>query len=155
MEDISESILIVNTDNHFVKNPELVQLLVTYNNAPTSIEGKRAYEKIGKTLIMIAEKLASSGNFRNYTSDIKEEMIQDAIYAMIKNLKHYDHEAFSNPFGFFTTISYNIFRQHLNKMKVKFERYVSLEQLQSNGMEFKLSDNSTVEKIDNGKVKTS
>jgi len=154
LPDIEEEITeLVDNSNHFIKNADLVKLLILYNNNPESREGRKAYEKIGVALKMIAEKLALSGNFRNYTSDIKEEMIQDSIYVMIKNLKHYDHEAFSNPFGFFTTISYNVFRQHLKRMKLRFERYVSLEHLQTNGLEYTLSDNSGSAKIDSGKVR--
>jgi hypothetical protein len=146
VEQIKETI------NHFVDNKTFINLLVIYNNNPDSLEGKKAYEKIGKILILIANKLSQSGSFRQYSPDIKEEMIQDSIYMMIKNLKHYNHEAFSNPFSFFTTIAFNIFRQHLNKLKVKMERYVRLESIQDNGLEYMVKDLKFSDKIHYGKV---
>lgn len=146
LDDIKETV------NHFVNNETFIKLLVVWNNDQDSREGKRAYEKIGKILILIANKLASSGSFRQYSDDIKEEMIQDAIYTMIRNLRHYDHEAFSNPFSFFTTISFNIFRQHLNKLKVKMGRYVRLESIQANGLEYMVKDIKFADKIQIGKL---
>ena len=146
LEDVKEVI------NHFVDNQTFIKLLVIYNNDPESREGRRAYEKIGSTLILIANKLATSGSFRQYTDDIKEEMIQDAIYTMIRNLRHYDHLTFSNPFSFFTTISFNIFRQHLNKLKVRTARYVRLENIQANGLEYLVKDVKFADKLHYGKV---
>lgn len=144
----------INTTTHYVKNAEFLELLILYSNEPNSREGKKAYEKIGAIVMSIAYKLAESGSFRQYTPDIKEEMIQDAIYAMIKAVPLFDHKKFSNPFSYFTGCSFNIFRQHLNKLKIKMERYVRLEGLEDNGMEYLIKDSKFASKLNTGKVIT-
>ena len=78
--------------NHYINNKAFTELLIVYHNNPEVYEGKKAYEKIGKIFLTLANKIASGGSWRYYSDDIREEMINDAIFTMIKNLQKYDHE---------------------------------------------------------------
>ena len=138
---------------HYINNKSFTKLLVTYHNDPESFEGKRAYEKIGKVFMLLADKIANGGSWRYYTPDIKEEMINDALYTMIKNLNQYDHEKFNNPFSYFTTVTINIFRQHMNKLHLRMERNVRLDMMQENGLEFMIIDNTFGDKFSRGEVR--
>jgi len=131
---------------HYITNKEFTKLLVAYNNDPESKTGKKAYEQIGKVLILLANKIASGGSWRGYTDEIKEEMKAEAIFTMIKNLSKYDHEKYSNPFSYFTTITLNVFYQHMNKLHITMDRYVSFNSLSAAGMEYLIIDDKFGEK---------
>jgi DNA-directed RNA polymerase specialized sigma24 family protein len=126
--------------NHYINNKEFTELLIAYNNDPDSKVGRQYYEQIGVLLLMLANKVASSPSFTSYTPNIKEEMVQDAIYTMIKNLHKYDYKKYNNPFSYFTSIVINVFKHHLSKMKISMERFVRLETIETNGLEYMISD---------------
>ena len=69
---------------HYINNKEFTELLIAYNNDPDSKRGRKIYENIGSLLLMLANKVASGPSFNSYTPNIKEEMVQDAIFTMIK-----------------------------------------------------------------------
>jgi hypothetical protein len=138
---------------HYINNKQFTALLVEYHNDPDSFEGKRAYEKIGKLFLTLANKIANGGSWRYYSDDIKEEMINDAIYTMIKNLQKYDHEKFNNPFSYFTTVTINIFRQHMNKLHIRLERNVRLDMMAENGLEYLIVDDVFGDKFARGELK--
>jgi len=139
---------------HYINNEDFTNLLIAYNNDPDSKEGRKTYEQIGKLLLTLANKIASGPSFASYTPNIKEEMIQDAIFTMIKHLHKYDYEKYSNPFGYFTTIVMNVFKHHLTKMKLNMERYTRLELLEENGMEYLIVNLPHSELLNKNQVKT-
>lgn len=140
--------------NYYTNNKEFTELLVAYYNDPDSEDGKKRYEQIGAILILLANRVASASNFAGYTSDIKEEMIQDAIYTMIKNLHKYDYEKYNNPFSYFTTMAINVFRHKLNKFKVDLSRNTKLSTLEENGLEYLIADMPYGDLINKNQIKT-
>ena len=138
---------------HYINNKSFTKLLVDYHNDPDSLEGRRSYEKVGKLFLMLANKIANGGSWRYYSDDIKEEMINDAIFTMIKNLDQYDHEKYNNPFSYFTTVTINIFRQHMNKLHIRLDRNVRLDMMADNGLEYLIVDPVFGDKFIRGEVK--
>ncbi len=141
-------------NTHYINNKEFTELLIAYNNDPDSPEGKKYYEQIGALLLMLANKVAASTSFASYTANINEEMIQDAIYTMIKNLHKYDYEKFNNPFSYFTSIVINVFKHHLSKLKINMERFIRLESIEENGMEYMITDMPYGHLLNRNQVKT-
>ena len=81
---------------------------------------------IGIAVHKIAENFAHNYSFRNYI--FKDEMIADAIEAMIKSVDAYDAVNYSNPFSYFTTSAYYAFIQRIEKEKKHlYTKFKSLE----------------------------
>lgn len=72
-------------------------------------------EEIGKCIVMIANKLASKGNFVNYT--YKDEMISDGIETCVRYLHKFDPTKSTNPFAYFTRVIYTSFLQRIEREK--------------------------------------
>jgi hypothetical protein len=137
---------------HYINNKDFTELLIAYHNGPETKQGIRAHNKIGKVFLLLADKIANGGSWRGYSPDIKEEMINDAVYTMIKNLNKYDHEKFDNPFSYFTSVTINIYRQSINKMKLNMDRNVRFDFLSANGLEYLIVDDSFGGKINHSQV---
>ena len=60
------------------------------------------YEQIGKYILDIATRLASSPNFRQYSW--KDEMINEGIMDCIKYLENFNEKKYKNPFTYYTQI---------------------------------------------------
>jgi hypothetical protein len=142
-------------EKHYINNDQFTDILINYYNDPDSKTGKKYYEQIGKIFLLLANKIINGGNFRNYPEPLKEEMINDAVYLMIKKLNKYDHEKYSNPFSYFTTVTLNVIYQHIKKEKKRIERNVRLDTIEINGLEYLVADSPFKDKLEFGKVKTS
>ena len=140
--------------NHYVNNAMFTQLLIDYYNDPDSRLGKKRYEQIGNIFLMLANRVASAANFSGYTSDIKEEMVQNAIFTMIKNLDKYDHDKYDNPFSYFTTIAINAFKRQLKISKKELSRNMRLSMIEENGLEYLIKDMPYADLLNTNQVKT-
>ena len=138
----------------YINNKEFRVILIDYFNDPDSVMGKRRYEQIGKIFLLLTNKLVNSGSFRKYPKELKEEMVNDALFTLTKNLRQYDHEKYDNPFSYFTSVVLNIYRQHMNKNKLSLDRHVRLDSLNTNGLEYLIVDNKFHDKMTHGKVTT-
>ena len=65
-------------------------------------------EEFGKMILMIAQRLSNHSNFKNYSYDLKQDMISYACFKCMQGLKNYNF-AFRNAFAYFTTACYNAF----------------------------------------------
>jgi len=77
---------------------------------------------LAQSVYDIAKRLSFAPNFVNYS--YKEEMIGDAIIKMIaalRNKKFNPDYPKSNPFSYFTRISYNAYRNRIKKEKKAHE----------------------------------
>jgi len=67
-------------------------------------------------IMMIAKGIANRPNFSGYS--YKQDMISDAIYAMLRYFDKFDpHHPASNPFGYFSRITWFAFLQRIAKEK--------------------------------------
>ena len=64
-------------------------------------------------LLKIGKKLLNHSNFRNYSPELKEDMVMYGTDKIIRGLKNYNFK-FNNPFAFFTTTAWNSFLIVLN-----------------------------------------
>ena len=72
-------------------------------------------EYIGECFLLIAERLATRPNFVNYP--YKEEMIGDAIENCLVAANNFDPDKSSNPFAYFTQITYFAFLRRIQREK--------------------------------------
>jgi hypothetical protein len=75
----------------------------------------RIPEYLGECFLKIANHLSYRPNFINYT--YREEMILDGIENCIQYAHNFNHEKYSNPFGYFTQIVFYAFVRRIQKEK--------------------------------------
>jgi hypothetical protein len=110
----------VRTNVHYVNNKEFLAAMVEYRNKVLAAkeEGKqkpRVPNYIGECFVKIANHLAYKANFINYT--YREEMVLDGIENCITYLDNFDPAKSSNPFAYFTQITYYAFLRRIQKEK--------------------------------------
>lgn len=71
--------------------------------------------KVLDSIMKICHKLATSGNFNGYS--YKEDMVWAAIEKCFVYHKNFNVNKSDNPFSYFTSVAYNVFRQILKKEK--------------------------------------
>jgi hypothetical protein len=118
---------------HYVNNSDFYSALCEYlnekkiaeqNNLPAPIIPKY----IGECILKIAYKLASKGNFCNYS--YKDEMVSDGIENCINYIHNFNPEKTNNPFAYFTRILWNAYILRIQKeKKQQYIKYKSLENL--------------------------
>jgi DNA-binding transcriptional MerR regulator len=107
--------------------------------------------ELGEAFMKIARKISNMGCFVKYS--FKDEMISDAILAMVKSAHKYKvgSEAKSaNPFAYFTKLTYNTFILRIKKEKnlseklekLKREKYPELMEKQGGEGSFDYDDNN-------------
>ena len=119
---------------HYVNNKELYTVLVKYNKAKEQVDLVRIPEYVGKCILLIAQRLASRGNFINYS--YKDEMISDAIENCLAAVDNFDVDKYNNPHAYFTQIAWYAFIRRIdrekrqNYLKYKnFKKHIAEEEL--------------------------
>jgi len=116
---------------HYVDNKSFYAALVEYKKqkieaAENGMPVPRIPEYIGLCIYKIATRLASKGNFVNYS--YKEEMISDGIENCINYLHNFDPSKSNNPFAYFTRILFNAYVLRIQKEKKQlYIKYKSFE----------------------------
>ena len=109
------------TENrHYVNNKEFLAAMTEYRTARVAAEEAgetppRVSNYIGECFVKIANHLAYKSNFVNYT--FREEMILDGIENCITYINNFDPAKSSNPFAYFTQITYYAFLRRIQKEK--------------------------------------
>lgn len=105
---------------HYINNKEFLEALVQYKKSVR--KAKRLNEEkpqvpnyIGECFIKIANQLAFKSNFINYS--FREDMILDAIENCLTYIDNFDPKKSSNPFAYFTQITYYAFVRRIQKEK--------------------------------------
>ena len=112
-----------NTNRHYVNNKEFLLNISAHRDlviAWKSIEENdlpkpRVPNYIGECFVKIANHLAYKANFVNYT--FRDEMILDGIENCITYMDNFDPAKSSNPFAYFTQITYYAFIRRIQKEK--------------------------------------
>lgn len=118
-------------DRYYVNNSKFLKQLRYF------YETNIFTEELGKSITAIANKLINSGKFIEYT--YKDEMVSDAILKMVKaiNDKKFDVNK-TNPFSYFTTITFNAFIARIKKekklqtTKEEYREYLNRKSMESN-----------------------
>lgn len=114
----------------YINNKEFYQMLIDYKDKCRLAEENdesvpRIPDCIGHCYLQIANRLATRPNFSGYT--YRDEMILDAIENCIVATHSFDPKKSSNPFAYFTQITWFAFLRRIEKEKkqtyVKYKSY--------------------------------
>jgi len=106
---------------HYVDNKKLYTEMIVYLNKLNEAKEQglkdkdlpRIPEYVGKTIYLIATRLATKPNFAGYS--YKDEMISDGIENCLTYLHNFDPDKSKNPFAYFTTIIYYAFLRRIQR----------------------------------------
>jgi hypothetical protein len=106
--------------NHYVDNQAFLAALKEHREMvlearELGTEEPRVNNYIGSCLLKIATHLSYKSNFINYS--YREEMISDGVENCIQYLHNFDPGKSSNPFAYFTQITYYAFLRRIMKEK--------------------------------------
>lgn len=135
--------------NHYIDNKEFLRVILEYRNEyynakENNTSVPKIPEYIGMCFIKIAENLAKKQNFNSYS--FKDEMLLDAIENCVQVCHNFDPEKSSNPFSYFTQITYFAFVRRI--VKEKKQLYIKYKATQ----QFGILDEALLED-ENGNVK--
>jgi DNA-directed RNA polymerase specialized sigma24 family protein len=127
-----------NKDKHYVNNEKLLQALVVYksNVKKWKKEGKvgpkpRVDDYIGSCLLSIARRFSYIPKFCNWP--FVEEMVADSVENCLRYIDNFDPEKSTNPFSYFTQISYYAFLRRVQKeTKQQYTQYKMIEDMRTN-----------------------
>ena len=105
---------------HYIDNKLFLKELMVYGVAVRRAkrleqEKPRVPEYIGECFIKIANHLAFKHNFINYT--YRDDMILDAIENCLIYVSNFNPKKSTNPFAYFTQITYYAFVRRIQKEK--------------------------------------
>lgn len=118
---------------HYIDNKQFLQALIDYkkevNQAKKNNEERpQVTDYIGDCFIKIANHLAYKSNFINYS--FREDMILDAIENCLIYMDNFDPKKSTNPFAYFTQITYYAFIRRIQKEKKHLQtKYKYIESL--------------------------
>jgi len=122
-----------NESKHYIDNKAFFQALINYKVLVeeaklTAAERPQVTDYIGDCFIKIANHLAYKSNFINYS--FREDMILDAIENCLIYMDNFDPKKSSNPFAYFTQITYYAFIRRIQKEKRHLQtKYKYIESL--------------------------
>lgn len=132
----------------YFSNEDMINLFIERNalrdiqepDEITVLKLRRVNEKIAVLYYKISDNLLHRPNFCNYDILTKSEMISDAVFNCLRAGENYDVK-FTNPFAYFTQISWNAFIQDIKAMKKRSNFMKSLDHVENmNGFEDMISE---------------
>jgi hypothetical protein len=130
--------------NHYISNKDFLTEMIKYRQSIA--KAKKTGEKkpqipryVAECFMKIAENLSHKPNFLSYT--FRDEMVADAIENCVMYVDNFDPSKSSNPFAYFTQITYFAFLRRIQKEKKQL--YVKYKATESAGVldEFELNEN--------------
>jgi len=130
--------------NHYINNKDFLKEMTKYRQGIR--KAKRAGDPkpqipryVAECFMKIAENLSHKPNFLSYT--FRDEMIADAIENCVMYVDNFDPSKSSNPFAYFTQITYYAFLRRIQKEKKQL--YVKYKSTQTAGIldEYELNEN--------------
>ena len=136
--------IVARKKQHYVDNEKFLVVMTAYRNA--YLDGKENGEVqkpmipdyAGECFLKIAERLSHRPNFINYA--FREEMVSDGIENCVMYASNFNPEKSSNPFAYFTQITYYAFLRRIEKEKKQlYIKYKTMDEFSS------LEDNSDMD----------
>ncbi len=103
-----------NKDRFYVTNAGLMAELIKWRKSAKNVEDRMPSEELGRMVMAIAQKICNHSFFRNYTKEIKEDMMQYAFYKIFSGLKNYNFN-YKNPFAYISQGIFNAYRSELTR----------------------------------------
>lgn len=133
-------------NTHYVNNKDFLDALVEYKK-----ECKEALENgnprpqipkyIGECFLKIATHFSYRPNFANYS--YKQDLISDAVENMSRYILNFNPEKTTNPFAYFTQITYYAFLRRIKIEKKESEKKAMIiEKLNFSDVMYDDSDNN-------------
>lgn len=129
--------------NHYINNKDFLKEMTKYR---TSIRKAKRLglpkpqipRYVAECFMKIAENLSHKPNFLSYT--FRDEMVADAIENCVMYVDNFDPSKSSNPFAYFTQITYYAFLRRIQKEKKQL--YVKYKATETAGVldEFELNE---------------
>lgn len=106
------------TTNNYIDNKKMLQAFIDYRTKIIEAREKnlpepRLPDYIGECFYLLAERIASRGNFASYT--YIEEMKEDGIESCIIGANNFDPTKTNNPFGYFSKAIWMAFLRRIEK----------------------------------------
>lgn len=118
--------------NHYINNADFLKALIDYKSACDDATEKQQTAPnipnyIGECFLKIAEHLSRKPNFISYS--FRDEMISDGIENCLMYFRNFNPSKSSNPFAYFTQITYYAFLRRIQKEKKQlYVKYKATEQ---------------------------
>lgn len=129
---------------HYINNKDFLTEMTIYRQSihkakKTSAKKPQIPRYVGECFMKIAENLSHKPNFLSYT--FRDEMVADAIENCVMYVDNFDPAKSSNPFAYFTQITYYAFLRRIQKEKKQL--YVKYKATESAGVldEYELNEN--------------
>ena len=128
---------------HYVDNEKFLEVMSDYREKYLQAKDNDTELPIipdyaGECFLKIAERLSHRPNFINYA--FREEMVSDGIENCVMYASNFNPEKSSNPFAYFTQITYYAFLRRIEKEKKQlYIKYKTMDEFSS------LEDNSDME----------
>lgn len=103
-----------NKERFYVTNAGLMAELIKWRKSAKNVEDRMPSEELGRMVMAIAQKICNHSFFRNYTKEIKEDMMQYAFYKIFSGLKNYNFN-YKNPFAYISQGIFNAYRSELTR----------------------------------------
>ena len=130
--------------NHYINNKdflkEMIEFRTSVNEAKKlNLPKPQIPRYVAECFMKIAENLSHKPNFLSYT--FRDEMVADAIENCVMYVDNFDPAKSSNPFAYFTQITYYAFLRRIQKEKKQL--YVKYKSTETAGIldEFELNEN--------------
>lgn len=118
--------------NHYVDNDKFYEEIKKYHDAYHAAKnaGKdlpQIPNYIGECFLLIAQRLGTNRNFRNYTW--LDEMCMDGVENCVRYCHSFDPYKYNKPFAYFTQVIYYAFLRRIEReSKQSYIKYKAMEQ---------------------------
>ena len=117
--------------NHYINNKDFLKEMIEFRTAVSeakklNLPKPQIPRYVAECFMKIAENLSHKPNFLSYT--FRDEMVADAIENCVMYVDNFDPAKSSNPFAYFTQITYYAFLRRIQKEKKQlYVKYKSTE----------------------------
>lgn len=136
-------------ENFYITNDMLYTEWIKWKQSAVEIEDRFISDQFGIYIKQIATGITHTHSFVNYNDDIKDELISDAIYKVLKNLKNMKEDKKDSFFNYISRTCYCSFYATLNK----HYKYVNLKKKLTakaiDELETTIGHTSSIEKLRN------
>lgn len=103
---------------HYVDNERFLQEIIEYKKqcreaVEKDLPKPRMSDYIGQCLLLIAKNFSTKPRFKSYS--FSDEMVSDAIENCLLYFDNFDETKYSNPFAYFTQVTYFAFFRRIYK----------------------------------------
>ena len=144
--NLERKVNVARKKQHYVDNEKFLVVMTDYREK--YLQAKDDEEELpiipdyaGECFLKIAERLSHRPNFINYA--FREEMVSDGIENCVMYASNFNPEKSSNPFAYFTQITYYAFLRRIEKEKKQlYIKYKTMDEFSS------LEDNSDMSQME-------